>query len=245
MLRRLYPLVLSFMAVSVQAQTDTIRYQRQAPVIIKIAPLWLIDADPALAGALEVRTGSRTSVQGEFGYGRPGWGSMGSAYQHAGTWRVKTEMRFYRNRYRTNRDHTVHTATTYPLGNYQAIEVYAKVLNVNHSWYYSEPPSGSPVPVPAQPGELRQALIRRNSLSLTYKVGRQFGWTDNRHQGTARLLWDAYLGIGVRLINQTNDGQWAKPGYPSTDGGLFNRFGNDGLSIRPTLALGLKLGFAL
>lgn len=245
MLRLLLVCFLLF-PIALCAQHSAIPYARRAAVIVKLAPLWLIDADPALAGAVEIRTGSRTSVQGEFGYGRPGWGSLNSGPQHAGTWRMKAEIRFYRNRYRTNRPAKINVSTTYPLGNYQAIEVYAKVLNVNHSWY-SYPPGVVPHDGFFGPnlGEFQQSLIRRNSLSLTYKVGRQFGWTDNAHQGTARFLWDVYAGLGVRLINQDNDSHWETPGYSVSFSGMFNRFQHNGFSVAPTLTAGIKLGFAL
>lgn len=229
---------------TVFGQSTSMPYRYKAPVILKLAPLWLLDADPALAGGLEIRTGQRTSIQGEFGYGRPGWGSMNSTgNQHAGTWRIKAEMRFYRNRYRTNRRQKINISTTYPLGNYWALEAYTKLLNVRHSWIYKDLwPNPS---VPAVPVDIRETLIRRNSLSLTAKVGRQFGWTDNAHQGTARVLWDAYIGVGLRLTNQNNDGQWATPGYTNSFKGMFNRFSSNGFTVAPVLTAGVKLGFAL
>lgn len=239
-----YFLLFLLMSMSVCAQDSTIRYLRPALVILKLAPLWLIDNDPAVMGGVEVRTGPRTSVQTEFGYGGPGWGTLGSSYQHAGTWRIKTELRFYRNQYRTNRQRSSRVSTTYPLGNYQAIEVYAKILNVNHDWNYGEPVTGPSVPAVAV--EPRRTLIRRNSLSLTYKIGRQFGWADNAHQGTARLLWDVYAGLGIRLTHQTNDSDWNTPGYSARRVMvIFDRFDNNGFKIVPTLTAGIKLGFAL
>lgn len=226
-----------------QAQDSTITYQRPARVILKLVPLALLDADPTASGAVEVRTGRRASVQGELGYGRPGWNNPNATNQHAGTWRIKTEFRRYTGRYRTNRQQNIYIRTTYPLGNYWAVEAFVKLLAINHAWANT---IGQPGPaVPATPAESMQTLIQRNSLSLTYKVGRQFGWESTKRQGRARVLWDVHAGVGLRLINQDNGGNWNVPGYTESFRGMFNRFQADGFLVVPNVSVGIKLGFAL
>lgn len=243
--RLIYPLCLCLLAASARAQVATVQYQRPTPVIVKLAPLWLIDRDPTVSAGLEVRTGRRTAVQGEFGYGWPGWRNPSATDEHTGTWRIKTELRVYRNRYRYRPvRHHVRIATAYPLGNYWAIESYAKLLHINHNWtYYNQTTNPSQ---PAVPGESRQSFIRRNSLSLTGKVGRQmFGRTGKAGRSKARLLWDVYAGAGVRLTNQTTVGESDDLNYRESFGGFFNRFRTNGFSVSPTVAVGLKVGFAL
>lgn len=222
-----------------KAQDTTIRYVRPANVIVKLAPLWLLDPDPSVMGGLEIRTGARTSIQGEIGYGWPDWNNPGSNNRHAGTWRFKSEMRFYRGKYRTNRVKNIRIQTTYPLGNYVAVEAYAKLLAVDHTWRYVDSRAAT-----EQMAVTRQTRFQRNSLSLSVKFGRQVGWTDLAHQATTRLLLDVYGGVGIRFLNQDNKGQWGEPGYQEMSG-MFNRFNANGFVVAPTINLGLKLGFAL
>lgn len=241
-MRFLYLFSILLSATFTRAQDSTIHYQRPASILLKVAPLALLDADPTVSGAVEVRTGRRTSVQAEFGYGWPGWNNPRVYDRHAGTWRIKAEWRLYTGRYRTNPRQKVRLRTTYPLGNYCAFEAYAKVLNVWHDW--NDTPS-SGVAVPAEIVIPRHTLIRRNSLSLSAKLGRQIGWTSTQQQGRARLLWDMYVGLGVRLINQDNGGDWGKPYYMVSFTGMFNRFNTNGLHVVPNVSAGIKLGFAL
>ncbi len=242
MIRLFYLFILCLFATLVSAQDSIIIYQRPAPVILKVVPLVLLDADPTLSGALEVRTGKRTSIQAEFGYGRPNWNNPSFAYQHAGTWRIKTEWRVYTRHYRMNAKRNIRIQTTYPLGNYWAIEAYTKLLNVWHDW--SEIPKPNPS-TPTEPQVQHRTLIRRNSLSLSIKFGRQVGWTGTQEQGRARVLWDVYAGLGLRLIDQNNDGNWPVAGYTNSFTGIFNRFNTNGYILAPNVSLGIKLGFAL
>lgn len=203
------------------------RYERPAHMILKPAPLWLFDEDPAVAVGAEMRISLRTSVQGELGYGWPGWGKLPGTDQHTGTWRVKTEWRFYRNHYNPDGSLRADGATTYPLGKYQAVEVYIKLLSVSHKWTYHE------------------TRFWRNSLSLTYKVGWQFGWTNTVPKGWARFVGDVYIGLGVRVTNQDNGGNWELPTYQESFRPISWRFRSNGVSVAPNLSLGVKLGFRL
>lgn len=234
-----YILCLFLGPLALNAQDTTIRYVRPANVIVKLSPLWLLDPDPSVMGGVEIRTGARTSIQGEIGYGWPDWNNPGSNNRHAGTWRFKSEMRFYRGKYRTNRAQNIRIQTTYPLGNYVAVEAYTKLLAIDHTWRYVDSRAAT-----EQTGVTRQTRIQRNSLSLSVKFGRQVGWTDLAHQATTRLLLDVYGGVGIRLLHQDNKGQWEEPGYQEM-GGMFNRLNANGFMVTPTIALGLKLGFAL
>ncbi|WP_460981911.1 hypothetical protein [Spirosoma fluminis] len=242
MMRLFFLFCLCLSATSVLAQDSTLTYQRPARLILKVVPLALLDADPTWSGAAEIRTGQRTSVQAEFGYGRPSWNNPGFSFQHAGTWRIKAEWRVYTGRYRTNLSKNIRIYTTYPLGNYFAFEAYTKLLNVWHNW--SDLPGRNPT-LPAEVRPQYQTLIRRNSLSLSIKFGRQFGWTTTPQQGRARVLWDVYAGLGVRLVNQDNSGNWSEPGYTESFTGMFNRFNANGLRVAPNVSAGVKLGFAL
>ena len=236
-------LVLGLFPVRALAQDSIVRYERSSHVMLKPAPLWLVDQDPAVALGAEIRTSLRTSVQGELGYGWPGWGQLAGTDRHTGTWRMKAEWRFYRNRYNPDRSLRADGATTYPLGKYQAVEVYIKLLSVSHNWTYHDPIT-NPYPFRLA-GELRQTRFWRNSLSLTYKVGWQFGWTNTVPQGWARFVGDVYIGLGVRVTNQDNGENWAVPTYRESFRAVSHRFRSDGISVAPNLSLGVKLGFGL
>ena len=104
-------LFLCLLTLSAYGQDSTIQY-RPVHVIIKLAPLsLLLDPDATIQGGLEVRTGPRSSVQAEVGFGHKGLSVVTDEKQNFADWsiwRVRSEWRHYTGRYRTSRKKTVH-----------------------------------------------------------------------------------------------------------------------------------------
>lgn len=216
-------------------QDSTIQYQSPR-VILKLAPLaLLLDPDATIQGGLEVRVSRRNSVQAELGYGRKGLAILTDDKKNFADWsiwRVRSEWRHYTNRYRTNNRKNIHIRSTYPLGNYIAIEGFAKQIDGTKNLVLYDPDPNFPN---------GQQAISRFVWGSHVKWGRQIAIPGASITSLSRVLLDVYIGAGFRYGNTQ-----ATPFTDDICGCGFgpNRF-HPGKSILPSLTAGLKIGFGL
>lgn len=220
--------------VSASAQDSTIQY-RAPHVIVKLAPLSiLLDPDATIQGGLEVPISPRSSVQAEVGFGHKGL-SVVTDEKHNFTdwsiWRVRSEWRHYTNRYRTNNRKNIHIRSSFPLGNYLAIEGFAKQINgTKILLLFVDDPRFSATP----------QTISRFVMGSHVKWGRQIAIPGQSLTSLSRVLLDFYVGIGVRYgVTQVT---------PPTDycgcGFIPDRF-QAGSGFQLSAAAGLKIGLGL
>lgn len=243
----LYVASLLFIASPALSQDSTIALRRVHRAVIKFAPLSLLDQDATVQGGLEYRTGRRTSVQGEFGYGRKGLSPFNTDlddFVRAEVWRVRSEVRFYNGRYRTNRRQGMAVRSDFPLGNYWAVEGFYKQINVlkQDNLYSAEASSqtGSYVLIGTQ-----QRPISRYVLGSHLKIGRQFAFYDPQRRVFSRTLLDIYLGAGLRWFRNDVPPPVGPNPFPTCGCGIGRSFANSQRAVTPSLSAGLKLGFAL
>jgi hypothetical protein len=234
-------LLLHLTAPLAQGQDSTLVYNHPARFVVKLAPLSLLDPDATIQAGLEYRTGQRTSVQGELGYGGRNLSLLDNelrTFAAAEVWRGRAEVRFYTGRYRTNAKKGIAIRSHAPLGNYWAIEGLFKQINGQKAAQLGRIDINPPVPIELTGPQ----LIRRYVVGAHVKFGRQFAFYDPQRRLFSRTLLDIYWGLGARLI--TNQGT-----TPTTDEscgcGVGRSFARRGTAIAPSVSLGLKLGFAL
>lgn len=229
------------------AQDSTIALRRTPHAVIKLAPLSLLDQDATVQAGLEYRTGIQTSVQAEVGYGGKGLSPHDTDlkdFVRAEVWRVRSEVRFYTGRYRTNRRRGIAIRSDFPLGNYWAVDGLYKQINVlrQDDLYSAEASSqtGSLVRIGTQ-----QRAISRYVLGSHLKIGRQFAFYDPQRRVFSRTLLDIYVGAGLRwFVNHVPPRAGPDP-YPTCGCGIGRSFDNPARGLTPSLAAGLKVGFAL
>jgi hypothetical protein len=242
----LYLVCLLIATTGATAQDSTVALRQMPRVIIKFAPLSLLDQDATVQGGLEYRTGIRTSVQGEFGYGRKNLSLVDSDlndFVSAEVWRGRAEVRFYTGRYRTNRRKDIAIRSAFPLGNYWAIEGLYKQINVvdQANVYSAEASSatGGYVLIGSQ-----RIPISRYVFGAHLKVGRQFAFYDPYRRVFSRTLLDIYIGAGIRIARNDVSPRPFNP-FPTCGCGIGRSLTSEGTAITPSLTAGLKLGFAL
>lgn len=226
---------LCFSAVAA-AQDSTVAYDYRPHVILKLAPLSLfLDPDATVQAGLEVRTGQRSSVQAEVGFGRKGLSITSDDKKNFADWsiwRVRSEWRHYTNRYRTNNRKNIHIRSDSPLGNYVAIEGFAKQINGTKNLVLYDPDPNFPN---------NQQAISRFLWGSHIKLGRQIAIPGSSLNSLSRVLLDFYAGVGFRYgiteLNPTTENQCGCGFVP-------DRF-QPGRSIQPSLTAGLKIGVGL
>ena len=235
----------ALITLKTQAQDSTLT--RPLPrVLVKFAPLALIDPDATLQAGLEVKVGSRSSVQGEYGDGWPTLTHSNSDHAHTenqrSIHRIRAEWRVYSGRYRTNRRKNAAIKTPFPLGNYLAVEGFYKSV----SWTEVD---GTIRSQPNEPVKFQSVKVHvpfhRQGYGTHLKVGRQFALSGNRVSTRGQVLIDIYFGAGVRWVNWQYDQNLLKPGEELTHQMHHRSLNNLGTNLIPTLSFGLKLGFAL
>lgn len=229
--------VLLFLLIAYRAagQDSTIRYRFAPHLILKLAPLsFLLDPDATLQGGLEVRTGRRDAVQGELGIGHKGLAITSDdkkSFADWSIWRVRSEWRHYTGRYRTNSRKNIRIKSHWPLGNYLAVEGFAKQIRGTKNLVLYDPDPNFAA---------NQEIIQRFVWGGHVKWGRQIAIPYDSQDNLTRVLLDVYIGIGLRLgTTETN-----LPSSVCGCGLVPNRF-QDGRSLLPSLTAGLKIGFAL
>jgi len=229
--------------VTANAQDSTFLMHSPTRTVFKWAPLSLLDPDATLQFGLEHRTGPRTSVQGELGYG---WGGLSlfqedaREYSQKPMWRVRSEVRFYSGRYRNNRRNNIHIRSAAPYGNYTAIEAFFKAIPVQQNW--REELRWNDGTWRGYGDKLFTRPVQRTVLGIHGKFGRQFPLIDRGRESSAVIVMDIYIGAGIRYaVNRKGE---IPPNTVSADGyGFYDRFSREGGVFLPSLTAGLKLGF--
>ncbi len=235
------------LGASAMGQDSTIALSRTPRAVLKFAPLsLLLDQDATVQAGLEYQVAPRRSVQVELGYGWKGL-SLSEAdierYERAEVWRGRVETRFYTGRYRTNRRKNLAVRSDFPLGNYWAVEGFYKQINVvKRANVYSAEASSSTESYVLIGS--RQVPISRYVLGAHLKIGRQFTVYDPDKRRFARTLFDIYAGAGVRWATNNVPTLPFNP-YPTCGCGIGRSFEYKGGQWAPSLAAGLKVGFAL
>ncbi len=224
-------IILLSMFSNATAQDSTIQY-RAPRVILKLAPLSLLDPDATIQGAMEVRVSQRNAVQVEAGLGEKGIQIINDdkrSFSDWSIWRVRSEYRHYTSRYRTNTRKNITIRSPFPLGNYWAIEGFAKEITGKKSF-------SNPI---FQTGRQQ---ISRYVVGGHVKWGRQIAIPGASLQDLSRVLLDFYVGLGVRygITDLTPDTPDALCGCGLID----NRF-MESRRVNPSVAAGVKIGFGL
>lgn len=218
-----------------QAQDSTVRYTRPITVLAKLAPLaFLLDPDATIQAGAEMRISTRNSVQFEAGFGRKGFAIVTDDKENFtdwSVWRVRSEWRHYTNRYRTNKRKNIRIRSDFPLGNYIAIEGFIKQIDgKKNSRLYTPESTYSTV----------EQSINRFVWGSHIKWGRQLAFPGATPASLSRVLLDFYGGIGIRYgSTQTN------PVVESCGCGFGPSRFAQGSFLSPSIAAGLKIGFAL
>ncbi|GAB4015909.1 hypothetical protein [Spirosoma koreense] len=216
--------------VPILAQDSTIQY-RAPSLILKLAPLsLLLDPDATVQGALEVRVSPRNSIQGEVGFGHKGLSVVSDEKQNFADWsiwRVRSEWRHYTNHYRTNAQKNIYIRSAFPLGNYVALEGFAKQINGIKKF-----------PIYDSYGDVlaNQQSVSRFAAGGHIKWGRQIAIPGETLTSLSRVLLDFYMGIGIRY------GATALDPFTEVCGCGYDRF-QQGHSFQPSVSFGAKIGF--
>lgn len=238
-------LLIFLLATGIGQAQDTVSSRRSPRVVLKISPLTLVNFDPTIQGAVEIRTGKRQSVQAEFGYCRPFWGQNSgnaSGFGQREYWRARTEYRFYLNRVRnyfiSSKATPIRDAA--PLGSYLALDAYFKQINVvdqrlvtrnyqNALYRYSEK---------------LHAPVTRFVSAVYVKYGYQRTFS-SKNGLPSRFLIDTSVGLGIRRIQVERHGIDSPTDYyyHPTDVTIGNRFDKAFNVVTPDLTINLKIGY--
>ncbi|SOD80728.1 hypothetical protein [Spirosoma fluviale] len=235
MRQRLLLIPLFLLALSASAQDSTVRYDYSPRMILKLAPLsLLLDPDATVQVGLEVRISQRNAVQGEIGFGHKGLAITSDDKKNFtdwSIWRVRSEWRHYTGRYRTSNRKNIRIKSSFPLGNYLAIEGFAKQINATKNVVLYDPDPNFPN---------NQEIINRFVWGSHVKWGRQIAIPSDAPQHLSRVLLDLYVGVGFRYGSTETNSSTSICGC----GPIPSRF-QAGNSILPSLTAGVKIGFGL
>lgn len=212
-------------------------------VVIKLAPLALINPDPTVQGAVEIRTGPKQSWLGEFGYSRfrSAYGGD-NQFTHREFWRARTEYRWYNRQGRRHRRNWVTRHYQAPVGSYWAAEGLFKQINVldeNTTGHDYSPSLGYAY------YEKLQVPVSRFVGAAYGKLGRQV--LIPRADGKpSHFLIDISFGLGIRYIKVV------RYGIPVADEGMAhpvemgfdNRFNEAFSKFVPDVTIGFKVGYS-
>lgn len=229
------------LSLATMAQDSTIALRRTPRAILKLAPLSLLDQDATIQAGLEYKINARRSVQVEAGYGWKGLSAFEADIEHydkAEVWRVRSEMRFYTSRYRTNRRRGIAVRSNFPLGNYWAIDGLFKQINVADR-------AIEPTDLYSSKADPYLGLVSsRYVLGTHLKIGRQWAFYDPLKRNFSRMLLDIYLGAGARWAMNVVRSHPAATVY-DCGCGIGRSFTDKGSQVTPSITAGLKVGFAL
>lgn len=204
-------------------------------VVLKLAPLSLIDLDPTIQVAVEIPLRPQWSIQQEVGYGGPRMSlRQGPGVKPKSTFRARTEIRYYFSpAYR----HQVGLKSG-PAGFYVAGEALYKQMN------HTRPTSS---PLIANGVLLSQPTMRitRQVYGMHAKVGYQA--IMGQSGKSTQFVVDVYMGVGFRIVSvrQTSVNSSSRVNNSSGDL-LFTRFQPfDGTLRKISLAGGIKLGWLI
>ena len=223
-----------------QIHIDSILKREPPRVILKLAPLTLLELQNTLEAGVEVRLNRRLGIQGQVGYGPEGimWQRLPDRYYQRENWRGRLELRWYRSQpTRQIR------SGQFPVGRYVALDLLYKQLNAVETYTV-----GRDCPINGGCAYYQRTTnrITRYIGAVSVKWGRQ--WVIDYRESTAdpRWLLDAYVGVGLRLATTERPG--SLPNEDQISGFLtafdFNPFtGRDGVTLN--VPLGLKVGYVI
>ncbi len=205
-------------------------------VVLKLAPLSLIDLDPTLQVAVEIPLRPNWSIQQEVGYGWPKLGLFNYqpdlAPKSKSTFRARTEIRYY---FSPGYRHQVGLKSG-PAGFYMAGEALYKQLNHARSTTQSLTANGVLFPQPT-------TRITRQIYGMHAKIGYQA--VVSRAGKTPQFVVDVYMGVGFRIISVRQTGGAALQGR-AFDAWSFTRFEPlDGTLRKPSVSGGVKIGWMI
>lgn len=235
-------IVATLLSYPVLGQDTTGIIQVPSRTVLKFSPLALIEFDPMLQAGIEYRISNRKSLQAEVGYGWAGLGTSvwSSSYQHGDSWRARTELRKYSGRFQTNKRKNIQVKTSYPLGNYWALELFWKEIQVIKNWKeVMIDEKGNAI----GEGPDRQSPIRKTIYGVNLKLGRQFPLSRRNDKAASRVLMDVYVGTGVRASQVVHSADQAMPGYAYRPS-WFDRFIAHDWRGLPGFTAGIKIGYA-
>lgn len=221
------------------AQSTPVSDKRPSRVILKFAPLSLLDPDATVQGAVEVWIKQRYSIQAEFGYGPDGlrFGGMGPSpwtpnnnLNGKEVWRTRLEGRYYPSPFGKNSRS----------GPYIAVEGVYKQVNVAHLDTLLAGETIDPIFV--------YSPVTRHVFALHGKIGTQFLLGYYSKAILSRLIVDVYAGPGIRYISVSSNG--AETTRLFEDKAVYERFAYSEYrpgdsSWRLSISVGLKIGVSL
>lgn len=208
-----------------QAVHDSIQHkERLTPkVILKWAPLSLIDIYSAVQFALEYRIGGRSTVQGEAGYIFPInilESGIRDDYNDMNGYRLRAEYRYYLSVKKNRTDGFYLAPELFFISiNFDEKNVVKIPLNSVGDFYYQE----------------KQFKVNKRIFGYHLKVGYQ-------QMLTERLVIDFYGGLGVRHINFSSD-QPLEDWLNKSNSIFFSEDREQ--TERPSASYGIKLGILL
>ncbi|WP_461053690.1 hypothetical protein [Spirosoma arcticum] len=233
----------AFVAITPVSGQDSVR--RASHVVVKFAPLSLVDIDATVQGAIELPIAAQTTIQLEGGYG---WAGLSRSLPREGgitskqTGRIRAEGRYYLPRTASFDD------VPYPAGVYVAGEFLGKRISAERTQTAVFPCLVAPCPTNTE-----RATVNRTVLGGHVKVGYQTGFGrsasaafDPRRK-ESRIIFDVYLGVGARHIRvRQTAGSSIIPTNGNTPEGLrFTRFVPGRNFWARSASGGFKIGFAL
>lgn len=203
-------------------------------VMLKLAPLSLIDLDPTIQAAIEIPLRPQWSIQQEIGYGGPKLGLFnyqpGLATKSKATFRARTEIRYY---FSPGYRHQVGLKVS-PAGFYIAGEALYKKMN--HAQTQTSITNGVILPQPTTILNSTTTRITRQVYGMHAKIGYQA--IVGRSGKIPQFVVDVYMGAGFRIVSVR---QISGLGL-----GKFTRFeAFDGTLRKPSLAGGVKIGWLI
>ena len=219
---------------------------RQTRLIVKFAPLPLVDIDPALQAGLELRVLKRLSLQQDIGYGLPNWEGplpdfrplgadfLTGGWQRQESWRYRTELRYYPNlRFLFPKTKPQSLLS----GFYVAAEYFYKIVGINKT-------------TGAASGGIVTSLDYDQSISRTttaghLKAGIQLPLSHDKKSPWSHLFFDFFVGGGQRYITII---QTEGPSVIRTNGTVIDairntRFVPNREGWLPSAASGVKIGW--
>ena len=210
-------------------------------VVLKLAPLTLLELQNTVEMGVEVRMHDRMSIQGQFGYA-PDWLIWRSSeqtrqYTDRENWRGRLETRWYVSR--SNSPVQPRKGGTFPLGRYIAIDALYKQLNAQNTLTI-----GHQCTFGCAYYEKAVQPITRYIGGLGVKFGAQTVIGRRRATDVPSWLLDLYVGFGVR--KGWTEQAAIQPGdqrFSSGGGFLSIDPFQTSTNLHPNLLMGIKVGF--
>ena len=236
-MKKLFVLLLFLVSTEGFAQEEPPR------VILKTTPSFIFDFDNTFTLGAEYRIKKYVSLQGEIGYGNTNQNlligifkdniSSQNGFRNNDVFRGRAEVRFYSQKNRR----------AFPQGYYYAIEGFCKYVGKETFERVGRDA------IDFVPEYFEQVLVNktRKVYGSHFKVGSQFYIFDGDPQKRKRWLFDVYLGLGFRTINNqlSYDSKRENDRLNEGNRGFGKIFNDNGKQPMISATLGFKLGYAI